>query len=429
MEDEVIVKVSRNKVFVPLWNAKQRYIVMGGSAGSGKSVDTAQFYIIRILSCVGRNLLCVRKVAASNGVSTYNELKKAIYRLGLEKAFTFKISPLEIDCINGNQIIFGGVNDEGQREKLKSITAKNGNITDVWIEEATEITQDDFEIIDDRLRGKLPDGLFYQIRLTFNPINSGHWIKKVFYDRKDKNVLTHKSTYKDNAFCDKAYYERMERRKVTDPDGYKVYGLGEWGETSGLIFSNYIVEDFNKDDSMFDFITYGQDFGFNHANALLDVALKDGEVYIRNEIYEREKTTDEIIKIAEKWNRLPVMYCDAAEPDRIVMWQRAGFNAVGVKKYPGSISSSIDWLKQRKIHIHTSCKGTIDEISSWKWRKDRDGNYTDMPTPIKDDAMSALRYSVSEFVENDRLTKEEIKKPIYNFSFEKPQEKDSLIYI
>ena len=62
-----------------------------------------------------------------------------------------------VECkINRNQIIFRGVNDEKQREKLKSITFKRGKLTDVWIEEATEITQADFEIIDDRLRGELP---------------------------------------------------------------------------------------------------------------------------------------------------------------------------------------------------------------------------------------------------------------------------------
>lgn len=73
---------------------------------------------------------------------------------------------------NHNQVIFRDVNDDKQREKLKSITFKRGKLTDVWSEEATEITQSDFEIIDDRLRGELPAGRFYQIRLTFNPASA-----------------------------------------------------------------------------------------------------------------------------------------------------------------------------------------------------------------------------------------------------------------
>ena len=422
------VKVERNRIFAPLWQTKKRYVVMRGSAGSGKSVDTAQFYIIRILSQTGRNLLCVRKVAQSNSVSTYNELRKAAYRMGVANAFTFKTSPMQIDCINGNQILFGGVNEEGQREKLKSITAARGNITDVWIEEATELTQADFEIIDDRLRGVLKDGLFYQIRLTFNPVSSSHWIKKAFFDVADDNVITHKSTYRDNVFCDRAYYERMERRKLIDPDGYKIYGLGEWGESGGLILNNYKVEDFPRNNSKFDFVRYGQDFGFNHANVLLEVGFKDGEVYICREIYERGKTTEDVINLASDFQKNVVMYCDSAEPDRITTWQRAGFNAVAVKKYPGSVISGIDWLKQRKIHIHPSCVGTIKEIGQWRWKKDSNGNFTDEPIPFNDDAMAALRYAVSEFTDRDIQPVKVKPKPVYNFTFEQ-EPVDEIIFI
>lgn len=91
---------------------------------------------------------------------------------------------------NGNQIIFRGVNDDKQREKLKSITFKRGKLTDVWIEEATEITQNDFEIIDDRLRGELPPGQFYQIKATFNPVSATHWIKRVFLICRIKYIDT-----------------------------------------------------------------------------------------------------------------------------------------------------------------------------------------------------------------------------------------------
>lgn len=150
----------------------------------------------------GRNLVCIRKSDITNRDSTYAELTGAIYRMfGDRYGRYWKInaSPLSLEClVNGNQIIFRGVNDERQREKLKSITFKRGKLTDVWDEEATEITQQDFEIIDDRLRGALPEGQFYQIRCAFNPVSSQHWIKRVFFDIQDPNVLTHHSTYLHN---------------------------------------------------------------------------------------------------------------------------------------------------------------------------------------------------------------------------------------
>lgn len=399
------ITVQANPCFKAVNRSNKRYIVMKGSAGSGKSVDTAQNYILRLMQDKGRNLVCIRKSDITNRDSTYAELTGAIYRMFGDKAeayWTIKQSPLQLTCkTNGNQIIFRGVNDEKQREKLKSITFPKGKMTDVWIEEATELTQADFEIIDDRLRGILPEGQFYQIRMTFNPVNKNHWIKKVFFDVSDENVLTHHSTYLMNRFCDDAYKTRMERRKQVDPEGYQIYGLGEWGEIGGLILSNYIIEDFDTSPDRFDYMVNAQDFGFNHANAIGEVGFKDDELYLCREIYVFGKDTAEIIEMANKrgFNKNLRMWCDSAEPDRIKMWRKAGYKAKGINKggSGGSVRSQIDYLKQTRIHIHPSCVNTIKEIQQWKWKKDeKTGEYLDEPVPFQDDAMAMLRYSIED---------------------------------
>ena len=189
----------------------------------------------------------------------------------------------------------------------------------------------------------------------------------------------------------------MERRKLEDPEGYQVYGLGEWGELGGLILTNFEVHDFPTDQDRFDGFYYGQDFGFNHADALLGIGWKDGEIYVTSEIYAFEKDTEEIIALARKACIDPrvEMFCDSAEPDRIKMWQKAGFRARPVKKEPGSVKAQIDFLKGRKIHIHPSCVNTLKEIQQWKWKKDATtGLYVDEPVEFMDDAMAALRYGV-----------------------------------
>lgn len=397
------LNIQANPCFKAVDRSTKRYIVMKGSAGSGKSVDTAQNYILRLMQDKGRNLVCIRKSDITNRDSTFAELTGAIYRMFGDKAeryWQINMSPLQLTCkANGNKIIFRGMNDDKQREKLKSITFQKGKLTDVWCEEATELTQADLEIIDDRLRGELPEGQFYQIRLTFNPVNKNHWIKKVFFDIPDDNVLCHHSTYLMNRFIDDAYRARMERRKIVDPEGYRIYGLGEWGEIGGLILHNWEVKEISQNPADYDDFANGQDFGFNHANVILPVGIKDDDLYITKELYEFEKDTNELIGLALALgiDRKKQMWCDSAEPDRIKMWQKAGFRARGVDKggSAGSVKAQIDWLKQRKIYVHPSCVNTIKELQQWKWKKDeRTGEYLDEPVPFQDDAMAALRYAV-----------------------------------
>lgn len=397
------IKVQMNPGFKEVNMSKKRYIVMKGSAGSGKSVDTAQNYILRLMKDKGRNLVAMRKSDITNRDSTFAELTGALYKMFGDKYEAYwKInrSPLGLTCIsNGNQIIFRGMNDDRQREKLKSITFPKGKLTDVWLEEATEFTQADLEIIDDRLRGELPEGQFYQIKMTFNPVNKSHWIKKVFFDIPDKNVVTHHSTYLGNRFIDDAYRQRMERRKIVDPEGYQIYGLGEWGEIGGLILHNWEVKEISQNLNDYDDVAIGQDFGFNHANAILLLGWKDDNIYIIDEIYLHEKDTSEVIQEAIR-HAIPTkkqMWCDSAEPDRIKEWTKAGFRAKGVDKggSKGSVKAQIDWLKQRRIYINPHCVNTIKEMQQWKWKKDeRSGEYLDDPVPIMDDAMAALRYGV-----------------------------------
>ena len=402
------IDLTLNDCFTEVDESTKRYIVMKGSAGSGKSFDTAANYILRLMNDKGRNLVCVRKSDITNRDSTFAELTGAVYKMFGDKAERFwkiNYTPLQLTCrANGNKIIFRGMNDEKQREKLKSITFQKGKLTDVWCEEATELTQADFEIIDDRLRGELPPGQFYQIRLTFNPVNKSHWIKKQFFDYTDADTLTHHSTYLMNRFIDDAYKRRMERRKQVDPDGYRIYGLGEWGEIGGLILSNYVIEEFDTSPGRFDYMVNAQDFGFNHANCIGEVGFKDGELFLCKELYEFEKDTAELIQLAAKkgFNKQLTMWCDSAEPDRIKMWRKEGYKAMPVKKEPNSVKAQIDHLKQHRIHIHPSCVNTIKEIQQWKWRKDeKTGEYFDEPVPFQDDAMAMLRYSI----EQERRTK------------------------
>lgn len=399
------IDVSFNPIFRTANESRSRYRLFCGSAGSGKSFNVAQDFVIRLADprFRGANLMVVRKTETSAKTSAFAELCGAVRRVyGDRQSEFYRISESQMTLTaltTGNSVIFRGVNDAAARERVKSVSFASGKLTWIWIEEATELDERDLDILDDRLRGELspvnPE-LYYQITMTFNPVSASHWIKRRFFDAPPcGDVFISRSVFSDNRFIDGDFARRMERRRLYDPDGYRVYALGEWGEGGeGLILPHYKVE--THDPAEFDSVWYAQDFGFNHANCVLEVAFRDGVLYVLRELYVRGLDTAEIIGRAEAMgiDKSRPMYCDSAEPDRIKTWRRAGFRAMGVKKGQNSVSSQIDWLKEHGLVFDPSCVNTIAEASEWRWQRDSaSGEFIDVPVCVNDDAMAALRYA------------------------------------
>jgi len=309
--------------------------------------------------------------------------------------------------------LFRGMLDAAQRERIKSVSFESGKLVWIWCEEATELEMSDLDILDDRLRGDLrvlnPE-LYYQITMSFNPVSASHWLKRRFWDAPSSpDVFLHHSTYRDNAFIDREYAARMERRRREDPEGYAVYANDEWGSaSSALIITRWRTCRLTQEIGGYDAAWMAQDFGYNHAECLLLVGVRDGVLYVLRELYVRERDTSEIIAMAEKEGfpkHLP-MYCDSAEPDRIRMWKRAGWQAVGVQKGPGSVQAQIDTLKQHELIVDERCENVIDELHTWRWQRDpQSGETLDEPLPVHDDAMAALRYATQPLCGSARRTR------------------------
>lgn len=221
-----------NECYYPLYWNESRYLVLYGGAGSGKSVFTAQKIVYRMVSETGHRFLVVRKVAKTIRNSVFAEIKGVISDWGLTELFDENKSAMEITCVNGNIIIFCGLDDV---EKLKSIKG----ITSVWIEEASEVEQSDFQQINLRLRGVTRN--YKQIVISFNPVIITHWLKTYFFDDEKEGTFTLKTTYRDNRFIDPEYAKVIEALKDIDPYYYMVYGLGEWGVVGGIVYNAKIV--------------------------------------------------------------------------------------------------------------------------------------------------------------------------------------------
>ncbi len=224
-----------NKVYLQHLENDKRFLIFYGGAGSGKSVFCAQRFIYKILKEERFNLLVVRAVGKTNRDSTFAQFLQIIEAWGISHLFKVNTSEMRISCINSNQIIFYGLDDV---EKLKSITFKNGEMTHIWIEEASEVKREDFNQLNLRLRGGKSKK---QMVITFNPISVSHWLKERFFDYKEENVFICHTTYKDNEFLDDDYKNQLESYKITDPYYYQVYCLGNWGVYGDGVFNSTLI--------------------------------------------------------------------------------------------------------------------------------------------------------------------------------------------
>lgn len=236
-----------------------------------------------------------------------------------------------------------------------------------------------------------------QIYGDYNPIDEFHWI----YDEilPQPNCTYIESSYLDNPFLSKKVIEEIERLKTVDENLWRVYGLGKRGSSKDVVYSNWQVVDTIPDGCE---VIYGQDFGFNVQSALVEVSIKENDIYLREKIYDTSLTNSDLINRIGTLdiNRYSEIYADAAEPDRIEEISRAGYN---VKPAMKDVKDGIDCVKRYKLHIHKDSINIQKEIKSYKWKKDKDDRVLDEPVKYNDHAMDAMRYAIYTHM-HDRAT-------------------------
>lgn len=400
----VLKKNLFNKAYLPHLNDySKRYEIYYGGAGSGKSKFIAQKLILKGMND-RRKFLVLRKVNSTSKNSTFQLLLDTLSEWKLLDKSKVNRTALQITLPSGSIFICMGLDDP---EKLKSIAG----ITDAWMEEATEFTQNDFNQVDLRIRQKVSNS---QIILSFNPVSKANWCYLTFFkenaelDEFRQYCEIVQTTYKDNAFLPQQYIDSLLLLKNTNPVYYKIYAEGEFGSLDKLVYPSWQSFDFDYT-KIKGQTCVGLDFGYvNDPTALVlsVVEPNDKRIYIYKEWGGTGYLNDAIAnKLKELGLSKTTIIADSAEAKSIDEIKRYGIRRIlPAKKGNDSILQGIQRIQQYEIIVHPSCTQTIEELQNYAWTKDKATNeYINKPVDKFNHYLDALRYSIQCLDERPKL--------------------------
>lgn len=388
-----------NDVYEPYLDCMAETQIYYGGSGSGKSVFLSQRPIVDLIRG-GRNYLVCRKVQNSIRKSVFNEIESVIDNSGFRPYFTTNKTEMSITCKNGYQILFAGLDNP---LSLQGVKPKKGVVTDLWVDEATEIERDDLKILSKRLRGG-DEGTKKRKMFSFNPILKNHWLydeyfKSIGWTDEQTEYVTDELTILKTWYIHNKYMTQQDiDNLLNEKDEYykAVYAFGAWGVLGDVIFTNWRVEDLSEMVAQFTNRRHGLDFGFSSdpaavVNTHYDTSRKT--IYIYKELYETGLTNDVLAERVTEMIGTERIVADSSEPKSIQELNNHSVYAAGAVKGKDSVNFGIDWLKQQTIIVDKSCINMQNELSQYHWKKDAGGNSLKIPVDKNNHLIDALRYA------------------------------------
>lgn len=366
----------------------KRYNIYYGGGGSGKSYGAVQKMILKALFNK-RKVLVIRKVGNTLRHSVYAVFKGILDKTGI--GYKENKTDMTLSMYNGSVFLFKGLDDS---EKIKSIA----DITDIMIEEASEITEDDFTQLDIRLRPL--NEKYPQIFIMFNPVSKVNWVYNHWFMNKNDKAKIIQLSYKDNKFLNSDYKEMLENLKNTNPAYYKIYCLGEFATLDKLVFPIIYKQLINTEQIKNFPVFVGMDFGYTNDPTAIIWGRYDKwnkTIYITGEYFKKGMLNDEIaITLKNLGLSKEIITADSAEQKSITEIRKNGILRIRASvKGPDSVIHGIGWLLQNKIVVDERCTGLIEEFENYTWEKDKKTNeYINKPIDSFNHGIDALRYGL-----------------------------------
>jgi len=355
-----------------------RIRIVQGSSSASKTYSILQKLILQAQSSKQRKIVSVVTDTLPNiEKGAYRDYKDILTADNISDTGTKK--PIEREI--GNYMIeFFGLDDERK--------ARGGRRDILFINEANRISWEIARQLIMRTRET--------VYIDYNP-DAEFWAHERYKGQPDTSFEI--VTYKDNEACPQSAIDEIESYKETDPEWYKVYGLGIVGNLyAGKVFRDWHEGDFPNID-----FWYGLDFGFsNDPTAIVKVAKEKNSIFVDEILYQIELTNSDIAKmLRNKGYSGQIVICDSAEPKSIHELRLLGINAIAADKKPGSIMEGIDYLKRHNVLLTRNSGNIWKEYRHYKWQKDRDGNFINKPVDMFNHGIDAIRYALSLGLRNE----------------------------
>lgn len=364
------IKIQTTKVFQDLISQQNRICVFQGSSRASKTYNILIYWVYRLLQEDNKVLSVVRKTLPALKGSVLRDLKQILIDFGVYDSNKWHSVDGYYE-LGTNIIEWFSVDDE---------TKLRGRKRDyLFINEATEVTYDEYIQLVLRTSGR--------IVLDLNPSLWKSWI----YDLEgNDDVFYTIVTYKDNPFLEQSLINEIEGLRTKDQNLWRVFGEGQKGIPTRVVFNHQQIYETLPPSCKL--LGYGVDIGYNDPNTLVKV-YKDGDsIYCEELLYLRSTTiSDFIYKIKDlKLNLTDDFIVDSAAPMAIQEMVREGINAKPVKK--DTILSGVDQIKRSNFFVHKDSKNLLDELNSYVWKIDKNGNILDEPEDKNNHLLDAIRY-------------------------------------
>jgi len=405
------------------WRDTSKVMVISSGAGTGKSwmaLHKVNAFCLRFPGALG---LVVRKFAESLKNSVIPSIEQIVPQSVLHVP-----SKSRFEYPNGSVIVYGGMKDKKQREKIRSVANKTSGVDIALMEEGSGFEEDDFEEIGGRMRGTAAP--WTQIMLITNPDAETHWINQKLIRKYQSGLSSALSCYfprcEDNPTLTPAYLERL--RNLTGVRRARLYE-GKWVRAEGTVYgaswdaSVHIVPNQHNQPAWFPNPPRewrrirAIDLGFVNARVCLWIAIdEDGGMWVYRQIYRtRQRATDfakEIIR-RSMGESIEVTVCDHDAAERADL-EAEGVITIAANK---AVSRGIQAVEQRLLGLGNGprlhfLRGSLvaedeqlradfkpcsveEEFDVYVWAKNGDGSVNkEEPKKEHDHGLDALRYGV-----------------------------------